>query len=99
MGAGKWKPEFSETLRGKRVVICLDKDQPGQIHRRQIAVALEGIVSKVLWLVLPERKDLSAWAKTGRTTPEFHHLLKETGTFLLKIAGKQLQPDKAQRII
>ncbi|MGX6605633.1 AAA family ATPase [Micromonosporaceae bacterium Da 78-11] len=39
-GAGKWRPEYSEFLREAVVIICADKDQPGQAHARQVRDAL-----------------------------------------------------------
>ena len=31
-GCGKWRPEYSESLRGKHVAILPDNDQPGRKH-------------------------------------------------------------------
>lgn len=36
MGAGKWKPEFSEFLRGATVYIISDADATGRAHARQV---------------------------------------------------------------
>lgn len=42
-GESKWKPSYSEALRGARVVIVSDVDEVGKAHAEQIAQALEGI--------------------------------------------------------
>jgi 5S rRNA maturation endonuclease (ribonuclease M5) len=39
-GAGSWRAEYTEFLREAVVIICADKDKPGQAHARQIRDAL-----------------------------------------------------------
>jgi hypothetical protein len=46
MGAGKWRAEYNEFLRGAIVVIVADKDEPGRKHARDIA-ALKGIAKSL----------------------------------------------------
>jgi hypothetical protein len=75
MGAGKWRPEYSESLRGKRVVILPDADDAGQKHLQVVSTALQGIASEVLTVSLPHGKDLSEWAEAGGTRADFHSLL------------------------
>jgi AAA domain/CHC2 zinc finger len=61
-GAGKWRPEYSESLRGKDVVIVPDQDEPGRKHAEQVARALHLIATRVQMFNLPEPlKDLSEW--------------------------------------
>jgi len=40
MGGGKWRADYSESLKGKTVIICPDQDEPGQRHGHQVAHAL-----------------------------------------------------------
>lgn len=49
-GAGKWRSEYSKFLAGCDVIICADKDKPGQAHARAVATSLEEIASRV-WIV------------------------------------------------
>jgi len=42
-GAGKWRPEYAESLRDAVVVIIADRDKPGQAHARQACASLDGI--------------------------------------------------------
>lgn len=42
-GARKWKPEHSEFLRGRNVIILPDNDEPGRAHRDVIGASLQGI--------------------------------------------------------
>jgi hypothetical protein len=65
--AGSWRPEFSETLRGKRVTIIADADTPGRKHAQQAAHSLHGKAQSVKVLDLPGAKDLSEWVENGGT--------------------------------
>lgn len=40
MGAGKWLPEYTETLRGATVNIIADADTPGRRHAREVMALL-----------------------------------------------------------
>jgi hypothetical protein len=78
VGKGKWKSEFSEILRGARVVILPDNDEPGREHGQTIAQALEGIASEVRVLDLPDlpaKGDVSDWFKSGGTDDELNALV------------------------
>ena len=39
-GSGKWRDEYSESLRGRRVAIIADADEPGRKHAQQVAASL-----------------------------------------------------------
>lgn len=39
-GAGKWRPEFAESLRGRHVVVLPDNDTPGRVGARKVCEAL-----------------------------------------------------------
>jgi 5S rRNA maturation endonuclease (ribonuclease M5) len=41
-GAGKWKPEYADTLRSANVIILPDNDNAGQKHAHQVASSLQG---------------------------------------------------------
>ncbi len=47
MGAGKWRTEFNEHFRGKRVVVVPDQDEPGRKHAAQVARNLLGVARQV----------------------------------------------------
>jgi hypothetical protein len=59
-GAGKWRDEYSESLRGKDVRIIPDNDPPGIVHALQIAQSLYLEARSVKIVNLPV-KDLSEW--------------------------------------
>lgn len=69
-GAGKWQDNYSETLRGARVAIIADDDEPGHQHAAAVAASLEGIAA-ALWTVKPAiGKDVSDHLAAGRTLRE-----------------------------
>jgi hypothetical protein len=72
-GAGKWTDEYSEKLRGKRVTVVADGDEPGRKHAEQVAASLVGKVESLKVLELPDAKDLSEWIAHGGT----HEALSE----------------------
>jgi 5S rRNA maturation endonuclease (ribonuclease M5) len=55
MGAGKWRPEHTEALRGAAgVIVMADKDEPGRKHARAVATALLGVAKRVKLIELPD---------------------------------------------
>lgn len=73
-GAGKWRPELTETLRGARKVVILpDNDEPGRQHARSVVASLTGAVESVAVLTmpgLPDKGDASDWISQGGTKAE-----------------------------
>jgi len=64
MGAGKWRPEYNEALRGKNIVLCPDNDAEGRKHMNEVGASLHGIAASLKWLKLPglpEKGDVSDW--------------------------------------
>lgn len=81
MGSGKWKVEYNEHFRGKRVVIIPDNDKPGRDHALQIAKNLKGIAESVKVVEfpdLPEKGDVSDWIAQGHTKEELIEIIKQT---------------------
>jgi putative DNA primase/helicase len=69
-GAGKWRPEYSEALRDRRVVILPDNDEAGRKHADQVARALAGVAASVKVVELPglpPKGDVSDWIASGGT--------------------------------
>jgi hypothetical protein len=68
MGAGKWRDEYREPLRGREVVILPDKDQTGHDHAQTVARSLCGVAASVKILALPGlalKGDVSDWLDAG----------------------------------
>lgn len=89
-GAGKWREEYTEILRGREVVILPDNDEPGRKHAKQVAASLLTAECEVKILELPNlppKGDVSDWLAAGGTVEELKELTEkapiptaETGT-------------------
>jgi putative DNA primase/helicase len=78
-GAGKWRAEYSESLRGAQVVILPDNDGPGRKHAQQVAQSLHaaGVESKIIDLPdLPPKGDISDWLDAGGTDARLWQLVE-----------------------
>jgi len=76
-GAGKWRDEYNEFLRGRQVVILPDNDEPGRKHTAQVARSLHGIAADVRVLELPNlppKGDVSDWLDAGGTVEQLSAL-------------------------
>jgi hypothetical protein len=103
-GAGKWRPEYSETLRDRDVVILSDNDPPGREHGQQVAASLHGIARSVKVIELPglpEHGDVSDWLKDGHSVDELKALVESTpewqpaGQALVQEAPALPEPERA----
>jgi putative DNA primase/helicase len=77
-GAGKWRPEYAEPLRGRHVVILPDNDEPGRKHGEDVARSLRGVAASVKVVVLPglpPKGDVSDWLAAGHAVDELHALV------------------------
>jgi len=75
--AGKWRPEYSEALRGAEVIVLPDNDPPGRKHAQDVAQSLHGVAASVKVLELPgllPKGDVSDWFKAGGTREELERL-------------------------
>jgi hypothetical protein len=76
-GAGKWRPQHTEYLRGADVVIMPDNDAPGRAHSDLVGRSLAGVAARCRRLELPElaeRGDVVDWAAAGGTREQFEQL-------------------------
>ena len=92
MGARKWKPEYSEYLKGKQVVLIPDNDNEGREHMAQIGASLNGIAS-LKWIDLPDvprKGDLSNFISTFKNAEEAAERL----SILIDQAGPYQPPKK-----
>ena len=76
-GAGKWRDEYCEPLRGRSVVILPDNDEPGRQHAAKVQQALAGIAASVRIVNLPDlppKGDVSDWLNAGGTRQRLESL-------------------------
>jgi hypothetical protein len=77
-GAGKWRPEYTEELHGRRVVLLPDNDEPGEKHAETVARALGGVATEVRILRLPNlpaKGDVSDWLHADGTREALERLI------------------------
>ncbi len=66
-GAGKWRDEYSEYLRGKVAIVIADADTPGRRHFQTVAESLVGKAAATKVIEMPGAKDLTEWVEHGGT--------------------------------
>jgi 5S rRNA maturation endonuclease (ribonuclease M5) len=79
-GAGKWRDDYNEHLRGRNVVILPDNDEPGRKHAEEVSKSLGGVAASVKVVALPrlpEKGDVSDWLKAGGSAGQLESLTKE----------------------
>ncbi|MGE3542203.1 MAG: DUF5906 domain-containing protein [Candidatus Tectimicrobiota bacterium] len=81
MGAGKWRPSYSEALRGADVVVLPDNDPPGHQHAVAIYTALAGIAARRKIVPIHTNmlhSDVSDWLQAGGTRTALEAYVAET---------------------
>ena len=79
-GAGKWRDEYAEALRGRDVVVLPDNDTPGRFHAETVARSLAGVAADVRVLDLPglpAKGDVYDWLEAGHTAEDLQRLAAE----------------------
>jgi DNA primase len=61
----RWLPQFTESLRGREVILIPDNDDPGQRRVLGIARALLGSAAKIVIVRLEGAKDVTDWFEAG----------------------------------
>lgn len=81
-GAGNWKDEYAETLRGVHVNIVADRDKAGQEGALRVKNALRGVASRVTVWVPPEGyKDVSDMLQAGLGLGDLETLQQDDSQF------------------
>jgi len=70
-GSGKWRPEYSEALRGANVVIIRDQDDPGRDHAENIRRSLTGLAASIEVVDPVEGKDAADHLGAGHGIGDF----------------------------
>jgi DNA primase len=81
-GAGRWRDEYSETLKNKRVIILPDADERGLTHARAVAesVALHAAEVKLL-PPFSGAKDVTEWFEKGGSKKQLLEMVAATPPF------------------
>jgi len=81
MGAGKWRPSYTQTLAGRNVVICADNDAAGKNHAVDVATQLSEAgccVRLVEFPELPAKGDVVDFLAAGKTRDDLVTLADQT---------------------
>ncbi len=81
MGAGKWRPEYADALRGADVIVLPDNDEPGRAHAAAVVASLAS-ARIVLLDGLPDKGDVSDWLDSGHTIGDLMAACEPTSTAL-----------------
>ena len=78
MGAGKWRNNYCEALRGADVIIIPDNDNPGHEHANHVAKSCYGVAGRIRMLELPGKcKDVSDWLDGGGDIEQLKQLIDQ----------------------
>jgi hypothetical protein len=77
-GAGKWRPEFAEYLRGRTIGVIPDNDDAGRSGADDVVRSLAGEDVRLVELPgLPDHGDVSDWLDAGHDGDELLRLLAD----------------------
>lgn len=77
-GAGKWRKDFSEFLRQRRVIVLPDNDEPGRKHASNVARSVLRVAASVKVVELPglpDKGDVSDFLNAGGTVEDLLRLV------------------------
>lgn len=82
-GAGKWRDEYADALRGAPIVVIADKDRTGREHADAVARSCVRVARSVRVLELPgdDVKDAADWISAGGTRAQLEALVREAPTW------------------
>jgi putative DNA primase/helicase len=72
-----WLSDFTESLRGREVILIPDNDEPGRARVLTIARALLGKAARLIVLELEDGKDITDWFARGHSETELIALVEE----------------------
>jgi hypothetical protein len=84
-GAGNWRPEYSQALAGRHVVILPDNDEPGRKHAQQVLASIWPHVASAKIVEIPglePKGDIYDWLQAGHTAQELTELAAATESIL-----------------
>ena len=79
MGAGKWRDEYSEHLRGATVIIVADNDDPGRAHARAVKASLAACSVSSCVVAPAKGKDAADHLAAGKGLDDFVPVDDEAG--------------------
>jgi Protein of unknown function (DUF3631) len=96
----KWKPEYSEALRGARIIVLNDNDPPGYAHAATICRLSLGVAKRIRrldlaphWPEIPKGGDVSDYLAAGHTVAQLEDLIAAAPDYVPAGPGEALITD------
>jgi hypothetical protein len=96
-GIGKWRQEYSATLRNADAVVVPDHDDAGYAHMKATADSLVGVARRVRifslakhWPDCPKGGDLSDWLAVGGTREQLDTLIEQTPEWFAPVSRNDM---------
>ncbi len=99
-GAGNWRDEYSEALRGRTVAIIPDNDEPGRTHGVQVAESLSLVGCVVKLVELPDQEpkaDVSDYLGKAGSVDELVKLVNSSAVYTQKFSTSESQDYSADQ--
>jgi hypothetical protein len=92
----KWKVEYSEALRGARLLVFNDHDHQGHAHADAVCRMSLGIAKRVRrldlakhWPEIPKGGDVSDWLAAGHTAEQLDALIEQAPDYMPPASAKK----------
>jgi hypothetical protein len=96
-GAGKWRDEYSQVLKNKKIIILQDDDEPGRKHAQAVADSLSHYAADVRIIPpFPNAKDVTQWVEQGGTKRRLEKLV--AGTSPIELVDASIDTAVAQQL-
>ncbi len=96
-GAMKWRPELSQHLAGRHVVILPDNDMAGGFHAQDVAGKVFDVAASVRIVALPDlpaKGDASDWLAAGGTVEALAAMVEATGPWAAPSPGAKASANR-----
>lgn len=97
-GADKWRDEYTEWFKGRKVVIFQDNDEPGRRHAQKVAGSCHKAGCQVRVLGMPEpHKDVADFIAAGGTRAELVKWIKEAPDWTPSVEPETKEPETSSK--
>ena len=93
-----WLDSYSEALRGRKVCVLPDNDDPGRKHANDVGSHLMGVAADVRVLMLPnlpEKGDVSNWLEAGNDPSTLLAMVEAAPVFSKNSNHRTISPDQS----
>lgn len=90
-GAGKWRKDYAEVLRGADVIVVPDQDPPGTKHAADVEASLSGVARSVRVLAPLAGKDAADHLAAGHSLEDWLSVKADNGDLDRSLVGELLR--------